>query len=234
LSGASEGVGLMYVKSTPTELTSNHQHGNSPGEAKENIMKKILLAVAGACMLVAGQANAQESPWLLRLRAVHMDMLNHDSTGLGLSVNNKTIPEFDVSYFFTENIAAELVLTVPQKQSVYSYGTKIGSFKHLPPTLTAQYHFTNFNGFKPYVGAGFNYTRIYDVNIASGAYRLENDSFGYALQVGVDIPLTKQLWLNFDVKKVGLKTKVYDSADVSQGTLKLDPVLVGVGIGYRF
>ena len=196
-------------------------------------MKKILLAVA-ACMLVAGQAQAQESPWLVRLRAVRIDMLNHDSTGLGLSVNNKTIPEFDVSYFFTENIATELVLTVPQKQNVYSNGTKIGTFKHVPPTLTAQYHFTNFNGFKPYVGAGFNYTKIYDVNIASGAYRLENDSFGYALQVGVDIPLTPQISLNFDVKKVGLRTKVYDSAGVSQGTLKLDPVLFGVGIGYRF
>ena len=223
----------MHVKSTLTGLTSNDQHGNEPGESKESVMRKTIL-FAAVCMLVAGQAMAQESPWLLRLRAVHMDMLNHDSTGLGLSVNNKTIPEFDVSYFFTENIATELVLTVPQKQKVYSNGTQIGSFKHLPPTLTAQYHFTNFKGFKPYVGAGFNYTKIYDVNIASGAYRLENDSFGYAVQVGVDIPLTKQLWLNFDVKKIGLKTKVYDSADVSQGTLKLDPVLVGVGIGYRF
>lgn len=223
----------MHVKPTPAGLPSNQQHGNGPGEVKEIIMKKILI-VAAACMLVVSQAGAQESPWLLRLRAVHMDMLNHDSTGLGLSVNNKTIPEFDVSYFFTENIATELVLTVPQKQNVYSNGTKIGNFKHLPPTLTAQYHFTNFKGFKPYVGAGFNYTKIYDVNIASGAYRLENDSFGYALQVGVDIPLTPQVWLNFDVKKIGLKTKVYDSADVSQGTLKLNPVLVGVGIGYRF
>jgi outer membrane protein len=52
--------------------------------------------------------------------------------------------------------------------------------------------------------------------------------------VGVDIPLTPQVWLNFDVKKIGLKTKVYNSAGVSQGTLKLDPVLLGVGIGYRF
>jgi len=223
----------MYVKSSRADLKPNHRHGNRPGEVKESVMKKILLAVA-ACMLVAGQAQAQESPWLVRLRAVRLDMLNHDSTGLGLSVNNKTIPEFDVSYFFTENIATELVLTVPQKQNVYSNGTKIGTFKHVPPTLTAQYHFTNFNGFKPYVGAGFNYTKIYDVNIASGAYRLENDSFGYALQVGVDIPLTPQISLNFDVKKVGLRTKVYDSAGVSQGTLKLDPVLFGVGIGYRF
>jgi hypothetical protein len=43
LSDASEGVDLMYVKSTPTGLTSNHQHGNGPGEIKESIMKKILL-----------------------------------------------------------------------------------------------------------------------------------------------------------------------------------------------
>ena len=54
---------------------------------------------------------------------------------------DKTIPELDISYFFTPNIAAELVLTVPQEHRVYLNGTDIGSFKHLPPTLTLQYHF---------------------------------------------------------------------------------------------
>jgi outer membrane protein len=200
-------------------------------------MKKILIA-ASVGMLLAGQVAAQESPWMVRARAVYVDMVNQDNTSLGanLNVSNKTIPELDVSYFFNKNVAAELILTIPQEQSVYSNGTRLGSFKHLPPTLLGQYHFTNFNGFKPYVGAGVNFTKISKENItvtSANDTHLENNSIGFALQAGVDIPLTKQVSFNVDVKKIQLKSDVYVGGS-NVGTLKLDPVLVGVGVGYRF
>jgi outer membrane protein len=199
-------------------------------------MKKNLLAVAVLCALTSGAAFAQqaESPWLVRVRAVHLDSSNNDSTGLGLSINNKTIPELDISYFFSPNIAAELVLTYPQKHDVNAsaLGGKIGTLKHLPPTLLAQYHFTNFNGFKPYVGAGVNYTRFSNVDLPLGA-TVDRNSWGPALQVGVDIPLTKQLSLNFDIKKVYIKTDV-TVPGVTSGRFKVDPLLVGVGLGWRF
>jgi outer membrane protein len=192
-------------------------------------MKKILIAAAVG-MLVVGSVAAQESPWLVRARAVHLNMAN-DSTIAGLTVNDKTIGEVDVSYFFSKNIAAELILTLPQKQAV-SLNGDFGSFKHLPPTLTLQYHFTDFQDFKPYVGAGLNYTKITGDHLSPG-YNLDGHSFGAAIQAGVDVPLTKQLSLNFDVKKVNIKTDVYQNGSKA-GTLKLDPVLVGVGVGYRF
>jgi outer membrane protein len=198
-------------------------------------MKKILIAAAVG-MLAVGSVAAQESPWLVRARAVHLNMANVDSTGLGLTVNDKTIPEVDISYFFSKNIAAELILTVPQKQHVYSNGADLGTFKHLPPTLTVQYHFTDFAGYKPYVGAGLNYTQITAEQISAGGTNnvtLSDKSIGGALQAGVDIPLTKQVSLNIDVKKVYLKTHVYVGG-ADGGTLKLDPVLFGVGVGYRF
>lgn len=196
-------------------------------------MKKNLLAAAVLCTLVSGAAFAQqaEGPWLVRVRAVHLDSANGDSTGLGLSVNNKTIPELDVSYFFTKNIAAELILTVPQKHTLSSNGTAIGSLKHLPPTLLAQYHF-DAPGFKPYVGAGVNFTRFSSVNLPAGV-DIERNSWGPALQVGVDIPLTKNLSLNFDVKKVYIRTDV-SAGGAKIGTFKVDPVLAGVGLGWRF
>jgi len=216
---------------------------NSTGidpSSRKQIMKKILIA-ATVGLLVVGSVAAQESPWLVRARAVHLNMANQDSTdlNLGLSVNDKTIAEVDISYFFTKNIAAELILTVPQKQHVYAYGTDLGTFKHLPPTLTVQYHFTDFTGYKPYVGAGLNFTRISNEALSSAGaggtpnITLSQNRFGAALQAGVDIPLTKQMSLNLDVRKVYLDTHVYVSG-VDHGTLKLDPVLLGVGIGYRF
>ena len=196
-------------------------------------MKKNLLAVAVLCALTSGAAFAQqaESPWLVRVRAVHLDSANKDSTGLGLSVNNKTIPEVDITYFFNKNVAAELILTVPQKHDLRSNGTNIGSLKHLPPSLLLQYHF-DAPGFKPYVGAGINYTRFSSVKLPAGV-DIDRNSFGAALQVGVDIPLQKNLYLNLDVKKVFIKTDV-SLAGAKIGTFKVDPVLVGVGLGWRF
>lgn len=192
-------------------------------------MKKIIVAAAVG-MLVAGAVSAQESPWLMRARVANLQMTN-DSTIAGLAVNNKTIPEVDVSYFINKNIAAELILTVPQEQKV-SLGGPFGTFKHLPPTLTLQYHFTDLGAYKPYVGAGINYTKISSVNLTS-PYSLDSHSWGAALQAGVDVPLNKQWSLNVDVKKVEIKTDVYN-AGTKAGTLKLDPTLWGVGVGYRF
>lgn len=203
---------------------------------KESEMKKQIAVAVLLAMGALGSPMAQttgEGAWMVRARAVHLDMSNQDSTGLGLAVNNKSIPEVDISYFYTPNVAVELILTVPQAQKVYSNGALIGTFKHLPPTLLAQYHFTGLQGYKPYVGAGINYTDISQVNLLGGAVTLDQDSWGGALQAGVDIPLDRNWSINLDVKKVYIKTRVYANG-ASAGTLKLDPVLAGVGIGYRF
>ena len=200
-------------------------------------MKKHIILAAVLATCAAGSVMAQtagESPWLVRLRAVHLDSANGGSTtaNLGLSMNDKTIPEVDITYFFSPNLAAELVLTVPQKQTVYTNGSELGTFKHLPPSLLMQYHFTNVQGFKPYVGAGVNYTRITNVNLASNA-SLEKSSVGGVLQAGLDIPIDKKLSFNIDVKKVYLRSDVFLSS-VNVGDFKIDPVLFGVGVGYRF
>jgi len=199
-------------------------------------MRKSLYALAAVAALGTSSAYAQDTgDWLVRVRATHLDSANKDDTGLGLSINDKWLPEFDVSYFFTPNIAAELVLTYPQKQTVSStaLGGDIGSFKHLPPTLLAQYHFTGLPGFRPYVGLGVNYTRISDVHLADGAATLKKNSWGLAGQVGVDVPVGGNWLLNVDVKKVQIGTKVYVGGD-DMGKFKVDPWLVSLGVGYRF
>ena len=199
-------------------------------------MKKTLIALAAvASVLTSGAAMAQSydgsSPWLVRMRAVHMDSQNGGPAGAaGVSVNNKWMPEVDISYFFTPNISAELILSYPQKHDVRLGGDRIGSLKHLPPTLLAQYHFTNMGAFKPYLGAGINYTRFSSVNILDGALTVKKNSFGPALQVGFDYALDKNWSLNVDVKNVYIDTTVSGGI----GKFKVDPLLFGLGVGYRF
>jgi len=199
-------------------------------------MNKPMIAAAVLGLAMAAPACAQSAdtgPWQVRLRAVHLNSDNGDSTGLGLSINDKTIPEVDISYFFTPHIAAELVLTIPQKHDLRAGGATIGTLRHLPPTLTAQYHFNPGGSVRPYVGAGVNYTRFSSVHLPAGV-DIDRSSFGGALQVGVDIPLPyKNLVLNFDIKKLWLGTDV-KVAGAKVGQFDVDPVLFGVGLGWRF
>jgi len=202
-------------------------------------MSKSVAAVLAALTLMSGNVLAQESPWLVRVRAVHIDPADKSDpvggTGAAdrLHVKDKTIPEVDIAYFFTKNIATELVLTYPQKHDVTLDGNKIGSMKHLPPTLTVQYHFAPDAAFRPYVGAGVNYTTFSKVKLLDGAASMEHDSFGLALQAGADIAIDKNWSINFDVKKVQIRSDIMIGG-ARASHVKVDPVLLGVGVGYRF
>lgn len=211
-------------------------------------MNKTFLLAALALAAAAPLAQAQDSGnWLVRGRAVHVDPANKGIDGL--AVSTKTIPEVDITYFFSPNLATELILTYPQKHDVSLGGTKIGTLKHLPPTLMLQYHFTGLQGFRPYVGAGVNLTLFSKVDLAGGAASIESKSTGLAIGAGFDVPLGDGWMFNVDVKKVQIRTDVgldmsgtamresakgLNPAHTNIGTFKVDPLLVGIGIGKRF
>lgn len=199
-------------------------------------MKTVLVALIA---LTASQAMAQQSPWQVRARAVHIDPDNKSTPvgGVGaadrIEVSSKTIPELDISYFFTPHIAAELILTYPQKHKVRLDGAAIGTFKHLPPTLNLQYHFAPGATISPYLGAGVNFTRISSVKLLDGAGDLESNSWGLSLQAGVDLRINEHWSINADIKKVNLRSDVFVGG-ARASHLKVDPVLFGLGVGYRF
>ena len=199
-------------------------------------LTRLALAAAAAASLAAPVASqAAEGPWLVRARAVYLDAANKDSIDItDVSINNKWLPELDITYFFTPNIAAELILTYPQKQDVSStaHGGKIGTLKHLPPVLSLQYHFIPQGQVRPYVGAGINYTRFSSVDLPAG-FEIDKNSFGPSLQAGVDIEISKGVFLNLDVKKTYIRTDLSANGQ-GLGKIKVDPLLFGLGIGYRF
>jgi len=198
--------------------------------------KRIVMAVVLALLSLNAMA---ETPWLVRARAVYIDPADKSDPlgGVGavdrIHVSDKTIPELDISYFFTPNLAAELMLTYPQRHKVYLDGNSIGSFRALPPGLIAQYHFMPAAQVSPYVGIGVNWTTFSRNKMMDGAASLEHDSVGPVIQAGLDVKLGGPWSLNFDVKKVWLRSDVLlGGAKVSKA--KVDPILIGAGIGYRF
>lgn len=198
------------------------------------------LAIAGSPL--AAQEKA-EGNWMIRVRALSLTPADKSDAIPSLSVpedaitvSKKVFPDIDISYFFAKSVAAELVLTYPQQHDVELSGTKIGTFKHLPPTLLLQYHFIPDGVFRPYIGAGVNLTLISSVDLhvsGVGDLDLESSSVGGAGQAGFDLKVAPGLYLNADVKKVMIQSDVL-AGGTKVSAVKVDPWLLSLGIGKRF
>ncbi len=182
--------------------------------------------------LAGGAAHAAQGDWLGRARVININP-DASSSALNLDVDTQTTLELDFSYFLTSNLALELILAT-KKHEVTAGGVAVGTVKHLPPTLLLQYHFSPEGAFRPYVGAGINYTRFYDVNLGGGTLTVDG-SWGGALQAGIDIPINKTFFLNLDVQKIWMDTDVKVVATgVTAANLKINPLILGVGLGMKF
>lgn len=180
--------------------------------------------------------------WIIRSRALYVktDVNSSVSTlGGGVAATSDQVPEIDFTHFFTKNIAAELILATTHhdinlRGSVLGENAGLGSVNLLPPTLTAQYHFNPDGKFRPYAGAGLNYTFFYGAKTGGAATDIKyNNHLGYALQTGFDYMLNDRFGINFDVKKIYLKTNV-EVNNLYNAKVALNPWLIGAGISYRF
>lgn len=210
------------------------------------MMKKILfmsvtLQAIFLCPALAAEGSSH-GPWEFRLRgiAVLPDSGGNTTIGGSPEADSAFVPEFDISYFFTSHIAAELILaTSPHDLKLKNSAigdVDLGDTMILPPTLTVQYHFTPDKALSPYIGAGINYTLPYAEDAAGGTVtKLEADgSFGWALQAGADYWLNDNWGLNIDVKKVYLDVDASLNNGAITGNVELDPWIVGAGVAYRF
>ncbi len=196
---------------------------------RARIVGLALLACVTGNSIASGQVTDYRR-LLVRARAVYIAP-NAKSSPVALDVKDDAVAEVDVSYYFTPNVAAELVLATAG-QEVMANGVSLGTVNHLPPTLAIQYHFGPNSILRPYLGGGVNYTRFYAKSGGLDALDL-GDSFGWALQAGTDIELAPRTVLNLDAKYVKLDTDVM-SGGVQAYHLDINPVLIGVGLGYRF
>jgi outer membrane protein len=158
-------------------------------------------------------------------------------TGLRVTkIDTSVVPELDLGYFFTKNIAAQLVLGVTPHKIKTDSGIDVGKVWLLPPTLTLQYHPLPDERISPYIGAGVNFTTFFGAE--SGSNSLVSGfnvdpALGAAVQVGVDVALTDRWYFNVDAKKIWLNARATTDA-LKVENVHIDPWLVGVGFGYRF
>ena len=158
-------------------------------------------------------------------------------TGLKANVSDSYVPTIGRTYFFTDNLAAELIAGTSDHSVKAVGGTtnvKIYDTWVLPPVLSLQYHFAPKAKFSPYVGAGVNYMIFYGGSNKNGFTTKLKDGAGTALQAGFDYALQGKWSLNLDVKKVFFNTKATINGGALTSSVDLDPWVVSAGVGYKF
>jgi outer membrane protein len=207
---------------------------------KENLLMGLFLVLSLAASSQAVKTTANDTQkWKFRFRVIAAvpPSASYDLSGSDVKISTSVVPEIDFTYFFTRNLAAELILATTKhtvRLDANNAKTDLGKVWLLPPTLNLQYHFP-LKGVTPYIGAGINYTIFYGVK-DDGASLSYKNNVGFSTQAGADIALGGKWFLNIDVKKIFLKTDVTVKGNpgaVLKG-VKVDPFVFGLGIGTSF
>lgn len=191
---------------------------------------------------LATPALAHEAgDWLFKVGATQVRPKSNNGSVLNgsvkLDVNNNVRPSFTVTYMATRNVGVELLGAWPFEHDIRGSGLgKIATTKHLPPTLSLQWHFLPDSTVQPYVGIGLNYTHFFDTKTKgplSGSSMKLKDSWGLAGQVGVDVKLNERWFMNADLRYIDISSKVKLDGQYI-GKARIDPWVATIGVGYRF
>lgn len=170
--------------------------------------------------------------------------------GANLKVGNASTLGLTFTHLFDDHWGVSFLVGIPPKNDVQGEGTlspagQIATVKSISPTLLAQYYFMDKDArFRPYVGAGINYTRFSDAEASSSlaatlggptSISLQNSS-GLALQLGSRFNIDKNWLIDFSVVKADVKSMQTTTTGPIQRTTTIDfnPLVFALNVGYRF
>jgi len=206
-------------------------------------MKKSVVVALATSVALAGLAAPafalEGGDWLFKVGLTNIDP-KQDNGNLGadqITVGDDTQVSFTGEYLFTSNLGLELLASLPFDHDVYLEGEKVANAKHLPPTLSLNWHFNPAGDFIPYVGAGVNYTTFFDEDTygSLGAVDVElDDSWGVALQAGVDYMIRDNTSINFAVRWIDIDAEIVADGAGTGIDAEIDPWLITLALGYQF
>ncbi|MGI9286368.1 MAG: OmpW/AlkL family protein [Pseudomonadales bacterium] len=203
---------------------------------------------AGDFIVRSGYANVEpdDSSGALELNGDRAPL-----AGAEVGVKSDAQLGLTVAYMFTEHLGMELLASTPFEHEITAKGAgvdKVGTAKHLPPTLNLQYYpMSADSAFQPYVGIGVNYTVFFSEDVSNefeaalgNSDMSLDDSFGLSLQIGADYSFNDRWMVNAAVWRLDLATSADIDIDTANGPASLqvdvdiDPWVYMLGVGYKF
>jgi outer membrane protein len=211
------------------------------------VCRKLALgAVCGALVLGGGGAVAAEGDWIVRVGVAHVSP-NDDSgelsgvAGAEVSVDSATSLGITIAWMATDNVGIGVLGAWPFKHDIKGEGAlsgagKIAEVKHLPPTVTLQYHFNPAGAARPFVGAGINYTTFFSEKThgLGGASISLDDSWGWAVEAGIDFDLNQDWFASAQLWYIAIDTTATLGDGLGTIDVDIDPWVAMIGAGRRF
>ena len=198
-----------------------------------------MAALAAALALAAGSAHASDD-WFLRAGATNVNPTSGNGTLAGmlaLDIDSETTLGFTIGRYLTDNVAVEVLAAAPFSHTATLNGARSVDFKHLPPTVSLQYYFGGRDAaVRPFVGAGLNYTLVFDEQergpVAGTRVDLDN-SWGLAAQAGLLWNFSDNWHATADVRWIDIDADARLNG-ASIGTANVDPLVVSLMLGTTF
>ncbi len=198
----------------------------------------LVLALAATSTSAFAQARGD---WTVGIGVHRVDPASNNGSlangALKLDVGSDAKPSVTAEYFLRDNLGLEVLAALPFKHDIAVEGAgRVGSAKHLPPTVSLQYHFNGKGKVSPFVGAGLNYTTFFseDTRGALEGLRLKlEDSWGLAAHAGLDFAVGERGAVRVDVRWIDIDSKVEVEGD-ELGTAHIDPLVYGAAYVIKF
>ena len=205
--------------------------------------KQMIIALAAVAAMASGSAMAFEAgDWVFKAGITNVDPKQDNGTldtalgDLDLVIDDDTSVSLIGQWFFADAWSLELLASLPFEHEFTAGGNVGGSTQHLPPTLSVQYHFNTGGTVIPYIGLGANYTTFFSTETYGDLAGIDvelDDSFGVAAQAGIDYMFTDRLMMNLDLRYIQIESDVKVNG-AGAGKAKINPVIYGINIGYKF
>ena len=194
-----------------------------------------LSIIAAVLTFVTGPRALGAQSWTFHTRA-QISGQSHHSDPAGYTVYSGIALGAALTGQVSRVVALELGVRTESREVDQATGTgpdlRLGSLEMVPITALVQWRPATGGRLHPYAGAGACLTLGWE---KSGA--LDNldvsPSFAPALQLGADWSLSERLVLNVDSKWNGLTTEL-SSGGNRLARIQIDPLTLGLGIGFRF
>ncbi|MGY0505113.1 OmpW/AlkL family protein [Luteimonas sp. e5] len=209
------------------------------------MIRKFAPLAAALALCIAGPAMAQSKGDITIGVGIHnVAPKSNNGTLAGgayeVHVKDSVRPTITGEYFIADNLGIEVIAALPFSHDIHATVTatntnagKVAATKHLPPTVSLQYHFgAPEASIKPFVGAGVNYTWFYSESQLLGGEMKLGNSWGLGLHAGVDFKVGQNGAIRVDVRKIDIDTKVkLDKVPI--GTVNVDPLVYGVSYVFK-
>jgi outer membrane protein len=209
---------------------------------------QALSAIALAASMAAGAVMAQSNVVKFGVAQYTTNSRSNGISGIGVppgadaETGDATTLLLEYERLLSPNLGIELALGIPPRiearatGSVAFLGDDVLSARNVSPVLLLTYHFGQpGDRWRPYVGAGLNYTRFSGIRSRLASSVEMEDSIGWAVKAGVDYALNQRWGLFGSVSALKVKTDlVATGATVLQTTIDFRPVVYSFGVSYRF